>query len=662
MRKCLVAAAAIAVSLSSFGVNAFRVTPYLQHPAKDAMSILFFTVESGPATVRWWPEAGGAEQSAMTEGVLAETLDYGAGEKSKHASDGSLLSVPYRHRIRLTGLAEGTRYRYSVDLGDGVTYSNAFRTAPGADSSVRFIYYNDSETEPESSSKFEEWEDPKNEGVSRKYFIDSTTGYRTNLLHMAARKPDFYAVAGDLAQYGGEQRDWDEFWRHNAGSYNDPAGSAPILAAPGNHEYGDGDNNGNYAAGGNFGMSKYLTYFEFEPNGAAVDEDQQQRFHRVDYGPVTLLFLDANNGADSDIDKDMNLRLFSKVENATLYPRGDSPYPATEGTRAPDFNVGSPQFVWFTNQLADAQQKAKFTFVVCHPVPYSVGCHNRRNGVNTDNLSPDFRYYEDYSGQSVRFLEPYLHKYGVAGWLCGHDEIMEHSRTTGTETLPDGTTREHVLNIFDMATAGDGLRGKVATATPDNPTGNPYEVFRVLKDAPCEWRGYVRYDRSEKEFGIEELFPGITLADLHKEAYLPLDVELCRAFEPGATYALPVDVSLVTDRFAGKIPDLSYSLRYLNAEGRAVVSKPVRVDVGGRRLGAWLAHRRICTFRTALRALRDDTRLHILQSVYLLHLLRRRHEHEENRKNPSLRIYCDVFPVVRVFLTRNADTRCISGG
>ena len=31
---------------------------------------------------------------------------------------------------------------------------------------------------------------------------------------------------------------------------------------------------------------------------------------------------------------------------------------------------------------------------------------------------------------------------------------MEHSRVSGTETLPDGTTRAKVLNVFDMGTAG----------------------------------------------------------------------------------------------------------------------------------------------------------------------------------------------------------------
>ena len=79
----------------------------------------------------------------------------------------------------------------------------------------------------------------------------------------------------------------------------------------------------------------------------------------------------------------------------------------------------------------------------------------------------------------MRALTDTMLKYGVAGWLCGHDEIMEHSRVSGIEVLPDGTMRPTTLNIFDMGTAGDGLRGKQATKE-----ANRYEVFRAQKDAP----------------------------------------------------------------------------------------------------------------------------------------------------------------------------------
>ena len=116
-------------------------------------------------------------------------------------------------------------------------------------------------------------------------------------------------------------------------------------------------------------------------------------------------------------------------------------------------------------------------------------------------------------------------------------------------------------------------------------------LYTEHHDVINEWNGYVRFDRTWKETGLEELFPGMTLADFHRDAYLPLDLELCRAFEPGSAYTVPVDVSLVTDRFAGKVPALTYFLRYLDAAGRLRTTDPVPVGVGDRRLGAWTCSR-----------------------------------------------------------------------
>ena len=102
---------------------------------------------------------------------------------------------------------------------------------------------------------------------------------------------------------------------------------------------------------------------------------------------------------------------------------------------------------------------------------------------------------------------------------------MEHSRIPGVETLPDGTTRPYVLNVFDMGTAGDGLRGKQITKE-----ANRYEVFRAQKDAP------EIYDQSNilvdggKHYGhmevnVREVAPGVWKATLepvyifiHKDA------------------------------------------------------------------------------------------------------------------------------------------------
>ncbi|MBQ2624170.1 MAG: glycoside hydrolase family 2 [Kiritimatiellae bacterium] len=95
-------------------------------------------------------------------------------------------------------------------------------------------------------------------------------------------------------------------------------------------------------------------------------------------------------------------------------------------------------------------------------------------------------------------------------------------------------------------------------------------LYTEHHDVINEWNGYVRFDRTEKEFGIEELFPGMTFRDFHADAYMPLDTELCREFKAGETYIVPVDISLTTDRYAGKKLSLGYSLRYIDGEGRVV--------------------------------------------------------------------------------------------
>ena len=466
----------------------FSVTPYLQHPATNAMSVIWFAKGgSGEAAMISWWQDGGAAQSRTVDGTWAVALTNNIASRSDSAVHGK----QYKYRCRIEGLVPGTTYNYAVTLSSGIAYTNVFRTAPGPDSAIRFIYYNDSETEPESDGTFETWDvsdtvivsntvtgatstrTSRPDGVT-KYYVDQTVGYASNIVRMVERQPDLFVIAGDLAAQGGKQPNWDALWRHNAGEYNDPAGSVPFLAAIGNHDLQDatpkpaGCNvNCENASGGEVGLEKYLSYFEVEPNGVDFSDvdsrDRSQMFHRVDYGPVTLIFLDTNNGDDYDLEKDTNIWLFRDPNcssNKWDLPSG----------RSPDFNPGSRQYTWLTNNLADAQRKSKCTFVVNHHCPYSVGYHNRTNLTESS---------EWLSARAVRVLTDTMLRYGVAGWLCGHDEIMEHSSISGTETLPDGTTRPYVLNVFDMGTAGDGLRGKQIAKE-----ANKYERFRAQKDSP----------------------------------------------------------------------------------------------------------------------------------------------------------------------------------
>ena len=444
MKKIL--ALSIALMAGAASAVVFRVTPYVQHPSPTAMTLKFISDADVTATVSWWPEGKPeAAQSAVVSPRQATELGYFG---ATHALQYLPAMDPWQYRHRIEGLEPDAVYGYKVTLAGGPSYENTFRTVPVRNRAVRFVAYADCETQPSSTGDCERWEDfavDRDEDTAtalnctRRYFVDQTVGFASNVCTMAARKPDFIVVAGDLAQKGSDQTHWDEYWRHNAGELNDIAGSTPIVPAIGNHDYHD-----YYTDAGERGARKFLSYFELEPNGAAVDADQQQRFHRLDYGPVALIYLDLNNGLDGQADKDTNVYLSQKT------------------CRAPDFNEGSEQYRWLEQQLADTQKKKAFTFLVSHQCPYSVGHHGRVNGDKGRVPSTA----EDLSGVPTRCLMKLAKQYGVAAWICGHDEIYEHS-------LVDG------IHVYDVGIGGDGLRG--CKRTTEN---NPYEVFRAHVDAP----------------------------------------------------------------------------------------------------------------------------------------------------------------------------------
>ena len=426
----------------------FFVKPYLQHPSKDAMSIICFTTdESCTATFKCWlRNADAASRRVMTEtatGVWAQALTNNLVCGDTGRTTGRL----YRHRARFTGLKPNRIYDYAVELEGGNVYSNSFRTAPGRDTPIRFVSYADCET---TATPF--------------------ANYVKNLEQMQKRDPDFVAIAGDFVARGGIQSYWDGFWKANAGDKGDIASSIPLLTVLGNHDlYDNGVANDKaddykYDLQGETGTERYLAYFENEPNGVeyAVRDgteipetrDLSQLFHRVDYGPVTLVFLDTNDGDDNDPNKDTN---YETRSDGTHCPPGIDRH---LGGRHPDFNPGSPQYDWLTNQLADAQQKSRFTFVFNHHCPYSVGSHNK-GPTETGG-----------SAQPVRVLTETMVRYGVDGWICGHDEILEHSITNGWEILPDGSKRKHTLSIYDLGCSGDEFR-------KSNECQNPLEYFKV---------------------------------------------------------------------------------------------------------------------------------------------------------------------------------------
>ena len=430
--------------------KAFRITPYVQNPAMDAMTLIWFSNSNRPATLSVRDASERLIKVIESSPVKASALQYSPLELSDMEA-GQLTDPPYQHQIRVTGLKPAELYFYQVEQS-GAVHMGHFKTAVDANSPIRMIVYADSETEPESTGKHVNWPEPGDKGSARLYIVDQTAGYRENLNVIANRKPDLIAIAGDLVESGGEQRDWDEFWHHN----KELAASTPIMPALGNHDYyaGPGDFGGWDAQATEAAVAKFKTYFDLPGNGAE-NPAHHERYYSLEYGPVTLIVMDPNNGHPHQTPADTNWSMQGEMDGAV----------------APAWNQGSAQYQWLEYELAKAQQRSRFTFVMLHPTPYTSGGHGRAPGPYSEGR-------DNTSSLPLQSLTPLFIKYGVDALLSGHDEMLEHSIVTGLQLKPDGGEIGHQLHVYDTGIGGDGLRG------PHPQVANPYQHFLAHEDAP----------------------------------------------------------------------------------------------------------------------------------------------------------------------------------
>ena len=430
----------------------FRVTPYLQNPASDAITFIWFSNAKRAGQLSLWKtDTGNAEGADQLKSnpVRAEALAYHPMENC-HQEDCADASLPYLHQLRVTGLRPDTQYDYRVTQDAGHS-EGWFLTLGNDQRPLRFIVYADSETEPESTGKHAFWPGTTTIRKLRKYPLDQTTGYTQNLEVIKQRQPSFVAIAGDLVQSGGEQRDWDEFWKHNA----DLAASSVILPALGNHEYfgGPGELGRYETKDSERAIRKYQSYFDLPDNNSS-NQVHSERYYALDYGVVTLIVLDTTDGLPHQSDQDTNWGL-----------RGE-----TDGGQAPDWNPGSEQYGWLTEQLQQAQQESHFTFVMFHGAPYSSGVHARLPGKKAGE--------DGLSAQPLQSLTPLFLRYGVDAVFSGHDEMYERSVIRGVEQSPEGHNRDHAVHFYDVGIGGDGLRGPVKDVL------NAHQVFLAHSDAP----------------------------------------------------------------------------------------------------------------------------------------------------------------------------------
>lgn len=436
-------------SLSHCG---FHVTPYLQNPAEDAITIIWFSKEKRAGRLIVWKLDGGSfEEGVLFESspVKAKALVYHDAENCGDA-DCSESPLPYLHQVRLKDLEPDTVYWYRVTQNTQHRDGH-FSTLGNGKKPLRFIVYGDSETEPESTGKHTHWPSAEAPARARRYPLDQTIGYAQNLKAIQQRQPAFVAIAGDLVQSGGEQRDWDEFWIHNA----DLAASTVLLPSLGNHDYFGGPGGfGKYATpDSERAVRKYQTYFDLPSNGAG-DVNHSERYYSLRHGAVTIIVLDVNNGLPNRSDMDTNWRLSGEGEDGI----------------APDWQPGSEQYRWLQTELKMAQDNGRFTFVMFHHSPYTSGMHGRLPGEKPRG--------DILSAKPLQTLTPLLIRHGVDAVFGGHDEMYEHSVLSGTEVSSDGLERAHSIHFYDIGIGGDGLRG------PAKGVENPYRIFLAHTDSP----------------------------------------------------------------------------------------------------------------------------------------------------------------------------------
>jgi hypothetical protein len=76
-------------------------------------------------------------------------------------------------------------------------------------------------------------------------------------------------------------------------------------------------------------------------------------------------------------------------------------------------------------------------------------------------------------------------------------------------------------------------------------------LYTEHHDVINEWNGYYKYDRSNKYTGIDDVFPGMTLNDLHSPVYIVVGDKLSQDINGGEKVIVPLYMSSFTDALIG---------------------------------------------------------------------------------------------------------------
>lgn len=579
---CLATIGSVAVAVDSAPHPSlgFRVSPFLEKPASEQMTVSWISEYPFPGLlVVLGPHRRGVYRSApqyldileYTEAELSQEiagLEQGSWLKSNHN---------YKHSVTIDGLSPGMHYRYFV-VQDGEFFRGIFNTPPTSDRwrHLRVVAFADTETEPKGRVEKREWElhpikgytdesatrpgegslyvekhgsTVRNGEFTLRYPMTQDAGLKANVAIIESVKPDLLMVAGDLVQGGGYQPAWDEWFRYFAGEHGNLAGRIPLLPALGNWETYAALNGGYGSASDRtpvvISRNKYHAYFD--TFGDPHNPHFKDSYYRVDFGPLTIITLDSTNGIPDEDTRtgELSNPVFSgddsSLTQASLSTDTQGSFKANAYAAAfdqlyggepdlPSFNPGSAQWEWAEQQLADARAKGQIILVQFHHAAYSSGVHG---------TPPNHADYPDnQSGVAMRAYTPMFEAYGVAAVLSGHDEMFERSYV---DENGDGIG----FLSYDVGVAADGLRGEQLAEQPDGSYApiefNTHSQWAASKDAPETWEldangnpqlidgglhyGHLQMDLKRTRCGAEMTMTPVYVFPILDEEYNVVDTE-----------------------------------------------------------------------------------------------------------------------------------------
>ena len=92
-------------------------------------------------------------------------------------------------------------------------------------------------------------------------------------------------------------------------------------------------------------------------------------------------------------------------------------------------------------------------------------------------------------------------------------------------------------------------------------------LYTEHHDVINEWNGYWKYDRSEKETGLNNIFKGMKLNDLHSSVYISNQGDITQTVKGNENIEIPIYLSSMTDKDYGDELYLHYQISHLDYVG-----------------------------------------------------------------------------------------------